>query len=94
MKIFASVFSLACLFVSLQLFAQTSPKPSAFAFKLKTPITLDGVLDEEIWKDTKGWNGEFMQFFPSDTSLSVVPTRVKVAYDDTNIYLAAMCLHP
>jgi hypothetical protein len=90
MKIFASVFSLACLFISMQLFAQTSPKPSAFAFKLKTPITLDGVLDEEIWKDTEGWNGNFMQFFPSDTSLSVVPTRVKVAYDDTNIYLAAI----
>ena len=90
MKIFSTVFSLACLFLSLQLLAQTSPKPSAFAFKLKTPITLDGVLDEEIWKDTEGWSGDFMQFFPSDTSLSVVPTRVKIAYDDTNIYLAAI----
>ncbi|MEY3648223.1 MAG: hypothetical protein RLZ13_1108 [Bacteroidota bacterium] len=90
MKIFASVFSLACLLLSTQLLAQTSPKPNAFAFKLKTPITLDGVLDEEIWKDTEGWNGDFMQYFPSDTSLSVVPTRVKVAYDDTNIYLAAI----
>jgi len=90
MKIFSSVFSLACLFLSLQLLAQTTPKPNAFAFKLKTPITLDGVLDEEIWKDTEGWSGDFMQFFPSDTSLSVVPTRVKIAYDDTNIYLAAI----
>jgi hypothetical protein len=79
MKIFASVFSLACFFLSLQLFAQTTPKPNAFAFKLKTPITLDGVLDEDIWKDTEGWNGDFMQFFPSDTSLSVVPQRVNVA---------------
>ncbi len=31
-----------------------------------------------------------MQYFPSDTSLSKVKTRVKVAFDDDNIYLAAV----
>uniref|UniRef100_UPI0040476706 carbohydrate binding family 9 domain-containing protein n=1 Tax=Algoriphagus sp. TaxID=1872435 RepID=UPI0040476706 len=31
-----------------------------------------------------------MQYFPSDTSLSILPTRVKVAFDDTNLYLAAI----
>jgi hypothetical protein len=31
-----------------------------------------------------------MQYFPSDTSLSKFPTRVKVAFDDTNLYLAAI----
>ena len=90
MKIFAPVFFLACLLLCAQLVAQTNTKTNAFAFKLKQPITLDGVLDEEIWKDAEGWNGDFTQFFPSDTSLSKVPTRVKVAYDDTNIYLAAI----
>jgi hypothetical protein len=90
MKIFVSVFSLACLFLNVQLVAQTSPKSNAFAFKLEKPITLDGVLDEEIWKDAEGWNGDFMQYFPSDTSLSNYPTRVKVAFDDTNLYLAAI----
>ncbi len=90
MKIFVSVLSLACLLLSVQLVAQTSPKKNAFAFKLEKPITLDGVLDEEIWKDAEGWNGDFKQYFPSDTSLSNYPTRVKVAYDDTNLYLAAI----
>lgn len=90
MKIFVSVLSLACLLLSVQLVAQTSTKKNAFAFKLEKPITLDGVLDEEIWKDAEGWNGNFMQYFPSDTSLSNYPTRVKVAYDDTNLYLAAI----
>ena len=90
MKIFAPVFFLACLLLCAQLVAQTNTKTNAFAFKLKQPITLDGILDEEIWKDAEGWNGDFTQFFPSDTSLSKVPTRVKVAYDDTNIYLAAI----
>jgi len=90
MKIFVSVFSLVCILFSVQLVAQTSPKKNAFASKLEKPITLDGVLDEEIWKDAEGWNGNFMQYFPSDTSLSNYPTRVKVAYDDTNLYLAAI----
>jgi len=90
MKIFVSVFSLVCILLSVQLVAQTSPKKNAFASKLEKPITLDGVLDEEIWKDAEGWNGNFMQYFPSDTSLSNYPTRVKVAYDDTNLYLAAI----
>jgi hypothetical protein len=90
MKIFVSVLSLACLLFSVQLLAQTSTKPDAFAFKLKQPITLDGVLDEDIWKDTEGWNGDFMQYFPSDTSLSKFPTRVKIAFDDTNLYIAAI----
>ena len=90
MKIFVSVLSLACLLFSVQLLAQTSTKPDAFAFKLKQPITLDGVLDEDIWKDAEGWNGDFMQYFPSDTSLSKLPTRVKIAFDDTNLYIAAI----
>lgn len=90
MKIFVSVLSLACLLLSLQLVAQTSTKTNALAFKLKNPITLDGVLDEEIWKDAEGWNGDFMQYFPSDTSLSKLPTRVKIAFDDTNLYIAAI----
>ena len=90
MKIFVSVFSLACILLSVQLVAQTSPKKNAFASKLEKPITLDGVLDEEIWKDAEGWNGNFMQYFPSDTSLSKVPTRVKIAFDENNLYLAAI----
>jgi hypothetical protein len=70
---------------------QTNEKATnAFAFKLKEPITLDGELNEEIWKDSEGWNGDFMQYFPSDTSLSSYPSRVKVAFDDTNLYLAAI----
>jgi hypothetical protein len=90
MKIFSSLFFITGLFLSLQLAGQTKSLPNAFAFKLKEPIVLDGILDEAIWKDAEGWNGNFMQYFPSDTSLSKFPTRVKVAFDDTNLYLAAI----
>lgn len=83
-------FILVGLSISIPGKAQNQAQQNAFAFKLKQPITLDGILDEEIWKDTEGWNGDFMQYFPSDTSLSNYPTRVKVAFDDTNLYIAAI----
>jgi len=67
--------------------------PNAFAFKLKQPIVLDGVLDDEIWTNSEGWNGEFMQYFPSDTSQAEVQTRIKIAFDDNNLYLAAEMLN-
>jgi hypothetical protein len=90
MKIFSSLFFITGLFLSLQLAGQTKSLPNAFAFKLKEPIVLDGILDEAIWQDAEGWNGNFMQYFPSDTSVSNYPSRVKVAFDDTNLYLAAI----
>jgi hypothetical protein len=90
MKRFLFLFILLGVIHSFQAQAQAPAQQNAFAFKLKEPITLDGVLDEAIWKDAEGWNGNFMQYFPSDTSLSKFPTRVKVAFDDTNLYLAAI----
>jgi hypothetical protein len=90
MKRFLFFFILVGVISFFQAEAQAPAQQNAFAFKLKEPITLDGILDEAIWKDNEGWNGNFMQYFPSDTSLSKVPTRVKVAFDDTNLYLAAI----
>ena len=90
MKRFLFFFILVGVISFLQAEAQAPAQQNAFAFKLKEPITLDGILDEGIWKDAEGWNGNFMQYFPSDTSLSKVPTRVKIAFDDNNLYLAAI----
>lgn len=80
---------LSFLFLSGFSLAQSDELSNAFAFKLTEPITLDGVLDEAIWQDAEGWNGDFMQYFPSDTSKAEVQTRIKVAFDDNNLYLAA-----
>jgi hypothetical protein len=90
MKRFLFFFILLAVSGSFQAAAQATAQQNAFAFKLKEPITLDGILDEAIWKDAEGWNGNFMQYFPSDTSLSKVPTRVKIAFDENNLYLAAI----
>ncbi len=90
MKRFLFFFILVVVSGSFQAAAQAPAQQNAFAFKLKEPITLDGILDEAIWKDVEGWNGNFMQYFPSDTSFSKVPTRVKIAFDENNLYLAAI----
>ena len=72
-------------------FAQTSDKalPGLIADKIKMEIKLDGVLDEPIWQQ-EGWAEDFQQFFPSDTSLAKAQTRVKIAFDEKFLYIAAV----
>lgn len=80
------------LFLSCAAIGQhTNENPAnAFASKLKDPIVLDGELNESIWQDSEGWNGDFMQYFPSDTSLAQIKTRFKIVFDDDNLYIAAV----
>ncbi|MDN3203874.1 DUF5916 domain-containing protein [Algoriphagus sediminis] len=85
-SLFLLLFSLMALPKAL---AQNTELPNAFAFKLDEPIVLDGILDEAIWMDEEGWNRDFTQYFPFDTSLAVVQTRIKIAFDANNLYLAA-----
>ncbi|WP_236021326.1 carbohydrate binding family 9 domain-containing protein [Algoriphagus oliviformis] len=79
-----------CLALPVLVFAQSGLETNAFAFKLKEPLVLDGELDDAIWMDPEGWNGNFRQYFPSDTSESRVRTRVKIAFDEQNLYIAAV----
>ena len=56
-------------------------------------IDLDGILDEETWKNAEG-TGKFQRVTPTDTGYAIAQTRVMVAYDDANLYLAAICYDP
>ena len=53
-------------------------------------ITIDGDLSESIWQ-TAQKTGSFWQNFPNDTSLAKEKTEVMVAYDQFNLYIAAIC---
>ena len=56
-------------------------------------ITLDGQLDEAAWAASdSAYN--FIQNFPSDTSLSVTQTVVYILYDDNYIYVGAKMYSP
>lgn len=90
MRPLKGIVVLFSFFFSFYAAAQAQSESNAFAFKLKEPITLDGQLDEEIWTNAEGWNGNFKQYFPSDTSYSKIQTRIKIAFDDHNLYIAAV----
>lgn len=89
MKQFGIAAFLSCFFAFPSL-AQSMSESNAFASKLTETINLDGSLDEAIWTESEGWIGNFMQYFPSDTSRSQVNTRVKFAFDEQNLYIAAV----
>ncbi len=53
-------------------------------------ITIDGVLDEETWKNAHVAQ-DFHMIQPMDTALAEAKTEVRVAYDDKNFYISAIC---
>jgi hypothetical protein len=52
---------------------------------------IDGVLDDAVWQTVPA-SGEFEQSFPHDGEPPSEPTRVRVAYDDGNLYIAVECV--
>lgn len=52
---------------------------------------IDGKLDEDIWKNKGEWSAEFSQVIPFERVYTASPTRVKLFYDDENIYVGVYC---
>lgn len=53
-------------------------------------ISVDGVLDEQTWINADVAK-DFHMILPMDTSLANAKTEVRVAYDDKNFYISAVC---
>jgi hypothetical protein len=60
------------------------------AVELRTPIVLDGVLDDEAWADAEV-TGEFVQAEPDEGEPASEPTEVRVAFDREALYIAVYC---
>lgn len=60
--------------------------------KTAVPVVVDGVADDVAWQDADVAT-DFYNVLPMDTSFSQVNTEVKMAFDDKNIYLIAICHH-
>lgn len=58
--------------------------------KFSTPPTIDGKIDEEIWK-TAPVLKDFYQTGPGDNVEPSRPTEVMIGYDEKNLYLAFRC---
>jgi hypothetical protein len=60
------------------------------ALKSTEKITIDGELNEPIWKNTFQAR-DFYQKFPYDTSFAHIKTEAMVSYDDHFLYIGAIC---
>jgi Domain of unknown function (DUF5916)/Carbohydrate family 9 binding domain-like len=58
--------------------------------KATSPIKIDGVMDEQAWKDAEVADS-FWMVLPMDTSRARVTTDVRMTYDDQNLYIIAVC---
>ncbi|HEY2580662.1 MAG TPA: DUF5916 domain-containing protein [Mucilaginibacter sp.] len=80
-----------CLLPCLQLFSQK--RNSGFRYHIRratSAVKIDGIADEQTWKDAEA-AANFVMVLPMDTSLAKVRTEVKMAYDQKNIYILAIC---
>ena len=58
--------------------------------RVGTPPHVDGHLDDAAWQ-TVAASEQFTQAFPHDGAAPSEPTRIQVAYDDDNLYIAVDC---
>lgn len=85
MKYHYSIFLL--LFLNI-VYGQSDHK--LHLFKTTEKIKIDGILDEPVWK-TCVPAGDFWQNFPYDTCLAKTKTVAYVTYNETSIFIAAIC---
>ena len=64
-----------------------------YIHRATSPIKIDGIMNEKAWLDAAVATN-FCQVLPMDTSCSVVNTEVRMAYDNDNIYVIAVCYKP
>lgn len=57
-----------------------------------SPIVIDGSAHEPAWASAEV-AGNFWMVLPMDTGRAKVRTEVRMAYDDRNLYLSAICYH-
>jgi hypothetical protein len=69
--------------------SQAQEKKSIEVLKIETPMTIDGVLDEAVYKLVKPAT-DFVQLQPYNGKPSFQPTEVYFFYDQTAIYVGAM----
>jgi len=84
---------IALTIAGLALPQDTADLPLVNAVRTTQPITIDGNLDEPVWATDAEWYGQFSLLGKPDLKASV-QTRFKVAFDDENIYLAAVLDEP
>lgn len=91
---FSFICSISCLLLShTVLLAQKKNESYQLHISRATsPISIDGAVDEPAWQAAEVAS-DFWMVLPMDTSRARVRTDVRMAYDDHNVYLSAVCYH-
>lgn len=57
---------------------------------------IDGKLDEDLWQNKGVWSEKFSQVIPFERAYTGSWTKMKIFYDDKNIYVGVYCkdIHP
>ena len=69
------------------------PRPAMEAVRLRGPVVIDGIPDEEAWSAASPFTA-FLQKEPGEGVAPGMKTEVRVAYDDAAIYVAAWMYDP
>jgi hypothetical protein len=64
------------------------PRPVLAALEVREEIRLDGILDEAVWRRGQPAT-DFVQAEPREGTAATEKTEVWVAYDESNLYIAA-----
>ncbi len=90
--------------IPLQLFSQVSdtliPFDQAYKRTYHTirlqgdPPLIDGKLEDACWTNEGTWSQNFIQNTPVERALPSYPTRIKILFDDKNIYFALRAWDP
>jgi hypothetical protein len=67
-------------------YCQTKETKQLIVKYTEDPISIDGVLDEEIWSLAKPADN-FWQYFPSDTAHSKQQTEIRMLFSKTHLYV-------
>ncbi|MCG9971583.1 DUF5916 domain-containing protein [Christiangramia crocea] len=59
----------------------------------KTPIKIDGLIEDAAW-DAVEWTSDYVEWEPDNNTPPTYQTKMKIVYDDKNLYAAFRCYEP
>ncbi|TBW30105.1 DUF5916 domain-containing protein [Gramella sp. KN1008] len=59
----------------------------------KEPIQIDGIIDDTAW-DAVEWTSDYVEWEPDNSTPPTYQTKMKIVYDDNNLYAAFRCYEP
>lgn len=92
------------IFLSQAVNAQNTSKPeldldfphrsyTTTSVSKKEPLKIDGLLQDSAWEAVE-WTSDYVEFEPDNNTPPTYQTKMKIVYDDRNLYVAFRCYDP